>query len=291
EGEGRAARQDADGRGDEIGPEADARDAIGVVLEIEREDGDEPRQHHDAPPVLGHLRGHLRHARARLHPALHRAAHRIASDEEGQPQPDGGSDPDIDRAPDRPEGDAAEHRDGQAGHEKYRGQNVPRNVDGGRQGAVALDPLLELRDVLEADQVTQPQGARRDDAGRDQQQEDDRTDPAPLHRVHLSQAAKSRLTLGVSRVRLNMSPSWRMASAWVGYGWMTEARRPSPMPADKARVSSLIISPACRATMVAPTILSPPFRTCTFTKPSSSWSAMARSTSEKGRTYVSTAIP
>src|SRR6266849_3838771 len=71
---------------------------------------------------------------------------------------------------------------------------------------------------------------------------------------------------------------------------MTEASRPSPMPAVMARVNSLTISPACRATMVAPTIVSVPRRTCTFTKPSSSPSATARSTSAKGRRYVSTAI-
>ena len=28
--------------------------------------------------------------------------------------------------------------------------------------------------------------------------------------------SKRRFTLGVSRVRLNASPTWRMASAWVG---------------------------------------------------------------------------
>src|SRR4029453_929186 len=182
-------------------------------------------------------------------------------------------------------------RDGQSGHEKDRGEDIPRNIDGGRQRAVAIDPHLEPRDVLEADQVAQSERARRDDAGRHQQQDDNRTDPPPLHRVHLSHAAKSRLTLGVSRVRLYMSPVCRMASAWVGYGWMTEASRPSPSPPVMARVGCIILPPGGGATVGAPQIRSVPRFTCTFTKPSSSPSATARSTSAKGRRYVSTAIP
>ena len=48
------------------------------------------------------------------------------------------------------------------------------------------------------------------------------------------------------------------------------------MPFVMATVISLIISPAWAATIVAPTISSPPFRTWTLTKPSSSPSVMAR---------------
>src|SRR5262249_43586528 len=150
------------------------------------------------------------------------------------------------------------------------------------EGSEPFDPLLELRDVLDADQLPEAEGPRRHHAREHERQDDHGPRPAS-HRVHLSQAAKSLRTVGVSRVRLNMSPVCRIASAWVGYGWMTEASRPSPIPALMARVSSLIISPACRATTVAPTIVSVPRRTCTFTKPSSSPSATARSTSAKGR--------
>ena len=81
-------------------------------MQVEREDRDEPRQHHDAPAVLGHQSVYPGEARARLDPALHRAADGIARNEEGQPQADRGADPDVERAPHRPEGDAAQHRDG-----------------------------------------------------------------------------------------------------------------------------------------------------------------------------------
>src|SRR5262249_30378633 len=97
-------------------------------------------------------------------------------------------------------------------------EEVPGDVDDGRKRAVTLDPLLEPPDVLDPDHAVQSESARRDDAGRDHEQEDDGADPAALHRVHRSHAAKSFLTVGVRRVRLNMSPVWRMASACVGYG-------------------------------------------------------------------------
>ena len=56
-----------------------------------------------------------------------------------------------------------------------------------------------------------------------------------------------------------------------------------------ATVSSEIISPACGATMVAPTMVSVPFRQCTLTKPPSrsSPSQMARSLPLRFDVYVS----
>jgi hypothetical protein len=66
-------------------------------------------------------------------------------------------------------------------------------------------------------------------------------------------------------------------SACVGYGWIVAASVPRPAPAFIASVISEIISPACRATSVAPTIVSLPFRVCTLRKPSVSPSRMARS--------------
>ena len=62
-------------------------------------------------------------------------------------------------------------------------------------------------------------------------------------------------------------------------------------PATIATVISLIISPAWRATIVAPRIRSVPSRTWIFTKPHSSPSAMARSTSCIGTVNVFTGIP
>src|SRR5262249_24940052 len=67
-----------------------------------------------------------------------------------------------------------------------------------------------------------------------------------------SHHAKSRFTRGVRRVRFQASAAFLMASAWVGYGWMTFAIVPKPALPAIATDTSEMISPACAATSVAP---------------------------------------
>src|SRR5262249_22063937 len=74
-----------------------------------------------------------------------------------------------------------------------------------------------------------------------------------------SHQAKIFLTRGVRRVRFHASAAFLMASAWVGYGWMTFAIAPSPILPAIATDTSEIMSPACDATIVAPRIWSLPF--------------------------------
>ena len=66
---------------------------------------------------------------------------------------------------------------------------------------------------------------------------------------------------------------------------------PRPAPAFIATLTSVIRLPASAATIVAPRILSVPFRTWTRAKPASSPSRTARSTSASGCVKVSTSMP
>jgi hypothetical protein len=142
EGEGGGARQHADGRGDDIGPEADPRDAIGVVLEIERKDGNKAGEHDDAPAVLGHPSA-SGDARSRLHPPLDRAPDGVARNEESEVRPHGGGDPDVRSAPHGAEDHAPQDGHGQAGNEEHRGEDITHDEDDGGETAIALKPLLE----------------------------------------------------------------------------------------------------------------------------------------------------
>src|SRR5438445_619755 len=72
---------------------------------------------------------------------------------------------------------------------------------------------------------------------------------------------------------------------------MVRARVRRPRPPTRANVSSEIISPACRATTVAPTMRSLPARTWTLTKPSVSPARNARSTRAIRSVQVRTAVP
>ena len=72
---------------------------------------------------------------------------------------------------------------------------------------------------------------------------------------HLSIVEKIFLIVGVKRVLLYASAHFLIASACVGYGCTTHASLPSPTLPTIAVVISDIISPAWRATIVAPRIL------------------------------------
>src|SRR6185369_17938322 len=54
EGVGHRRGDHAHRRGGDVGPEANPRDPVGAVLKVEREERDEPGDHHDAPAVAGH---------------------------------------------------------------------------------------------------------------------------------------------------------------------------------------------------------------------------------------------
>ena len=71
--------------------------------------------------------------------------------------------------------------------------------------AEPLYPLLEPGHVLETDQIAEPERPRSHHT-RDEQGQDEHGPHPPPHRVHLSHVAKSLRTVGVSRVRLYMSP-------------------------------------------------------------------------------------
>lgn len=73
------------------------------------------------------------------------------------------------------------------------------------------------------------------------------------------------LVVGVNLFLLYISPHIRIASATVGYGWMTWPRSPIDIFEYMATLISLIISPACDPTMVAPTIVPLSFLQIIFT--------------------------
>ena len=101
----------------------------------------------------------------------------------------------------------------------------------------------------------------RDTHGADDEAQDDRTKTAHAkfgYRVKRNQNPSNRFTIGVTRLTLYWRAVRRMASACVGYGWITVDNVDNPSLATIARVTSLIISPACRATIVAPRISSVP---------------------------------
>ena len=123
----------------DVRPEGDPRQAVGEVLEVEREERDEARDHQDAPAVA--LDGGVdpREPGARRPPSLDRVASEMPGDQESERGREGRRDPRVHGAPDRAEHEAAEEGQGKRGDEEELRHHVAGHVQDGRPGPVRLD--------------------------------------------------------------------------------------------------------------------------------------------------------
>ena len=138
----------ADGGDEDVGSEPYPSEAVGVVLEVEREEWYESRYDEYPPALLLDLAVEPAESPVLFDPGGDEAAGGVAGHEEGEGEPRGCPDRDVDGSEYRAEGEASQQRERRAGEKGYGRDGVARDKDQRGGGAETFYEVAEAAEVF-----------------------------------------------------------------------------------------------------------------------------------------------